>query len=92
MLHGQAAVDVEARHEVGFAGLGVLQALGDEGGATLGQQQELLHMLEGKAEDRNSVFYTRYITTIGHRLLTRLTRTQIKHAFRGLTRAGVYIK
>ena len=47
VLHGQPAVDVEARHEVGLAGLRVLQALRDEGRAPLGQQQELLDALRG---------------------------------------------
>ena len=47
MLHGQPAVDVEAGHEVGLAGLRVLQALRDEGGASLGQQQELFDVLCG---------------------------------------------
>lgn len=46
MLHGQTSVDVESRHEVGLAGLRVLQALSDEGGAAFGQQQELLYALE----------------------------------------------
>ena len=45
MLHGQPAVDVEAGHEVGLTGLRVLQALRDEGGAPLGQQQELFDAL-----------------------------------------------
>lgn len=45
MLHGQASVDVEPWHEVGLAGLRVLQALGDESRALLGQQQELLDVL-----------------------------------------------
>lgn len=48
MLHGQAPVDVEARHEAGLAGLGVFQALGDKGCATLGEQQELLNVLRGE--------------------------------------------
>ena len=47
VLHGQPAVDVEAGHEVGLAGLRVLQALRDEGGASLGQQQELFDVLCG---------------------------------------------
>lgn len=29
MLHGQAPVDVESRHEVGLAGLRVLETLGN---------------------------------------------------------------
>jgi len=45
VLHGQPAVDVEAGHEVGLAGLRVLQALRDEGGTPLGQQQELFDTL-----------------------------------------------
>lgn len=31
VLHGQTSVNVESRHEVWLAGLGVLQALSDEG-------------------------------------------------------------
>lgn len=45
MLHGQTSVDVESRHEVGLAGLRVLQALSDEGGAAFGEQQELFDVL-----------------------------------------------
>lgn len=45
MLHGQASVNVESRHEVGLAGLRVLQTLGNESCALLGQQQELLDVL-----------------------------------------------
>lgn len=29
VLHGQTPVDVESRHEIGLAGLRVLEALGD---------------------------------------------------------------
>ena len=47
MFHSQSAVDVEAGHEVGLTGLRVLQALGDEGRAALGQQQVLLYILGG---------------------------------------------
>lgn len=47
VLHGQTSVDVESRHEVRLAGLRVLQALSDEGGAAFGQQQELLYALDG---------------------------------------------
>lgn len=52
MLHGQASVDVKPGHDVGLAGLGVLQALCDEGRAPFGQQQELLYALEGAGEHR----------------------------------------
>lgn len=45
VLHGKVSVDVKAGQEVRLTGLRVLQALGDEGGATLGQQQELLYVL-----------------------------------------------
>lgn len=45
MLHSQASVNVEAWHEVGLARLRVLQTLGNESRAPLGQQQELLDML-----------------------------------------------
>lgn len=48
MFHGQASVDVKPGHDVGLAGLGVLQALRDEGRAPFGQQQELLYALEGR--------------------------------------------
>lgn len=50
MLHGQTSVDVESGHEVWLTGLGVLQALCDEGRAAFGQQQELLYALEGAKE------------------------------------------
>lgn len=46
VLHGKATVDVKAGHEVRLTSLRVLQALGDEGRATLGQQQELLYTLK----------------------------------------------
>lgn len=54
VLHGKATVDVKAGHEVRLTGLRVLQALGDEGRATLGQQQELLYTLQSstKFEER----------------------------------------
>lgn len=54
VLHGKATVDVKAGHEVRLTGLRVLQALGDEGRAALGQQQELLYALQGstKFEER----------------------------------------
>lgn len=45
MLHSQASVNIEPRHEIGLAGLRVLQTLGNESCAPLGQQQELLDML-----------------------------------------------
>lgn len=45
MLHSQASVNIEAWHEVGLARLRVLQTLGNESCAPLGQQQELLDML-----------------------------------------------
>lgn len=45
VLHSQASVNVEAWHEVGLARLRVLQTLGNESRAPLGQQQELLDML-----------------------------------------------
>lgn len=50
VLHGQASVDVELGHEVWLPGLGVLQALRDEGRAAFGQQQELFYALEGAKE------------------------------------------
>lgn len=45
MLHSQASINIEPRHEIGLAGLRVLQTLGNESCAPLGQQQELLDML-----------------------------------------------
>lgn len=45
MLHSQASVNVEAWHEVGLARLRILQTLGNESRAPLGQQQELLDVL-----------------------------------------------
>ena len=45
VLHSQASVNIEPRHEIGLAGLRVLQTLGNESCAPLGQQQELLDML-----------------------------------------------
>lgn len=45
VLHGQASVNVEPWHEVGLAGFRVLQTLGNESCALLGQQQELLDVL-----------------------------------------------
>ena len=47
VLHSQSAVDVETGHGGGTTGLRVLQALGDEGRAALGQQQVLLYTLGG---------------------------------------------
>lgn len=35
VLHGQAAVDIEAGHEAGFTGLRILQTLNNESRATL---------------------------------------------------------
>lgn len=54
VLHGKTTVDIKARHEVRLTGLRVLQALGDEGRAALGQQQELLYALQSstKVEER----------------------------------------
>lgn len=45
MLHSQAPVNIESWDEVGLAGLRVLQTLGNESCAPLGQQQELLDVL-----------------------------------------------
>lgn len=45
VLHSQASVNIKPWHEIGLAGLRVLQTLGNESCAPLGQQQELLDML-----------------------------------------------
>ncbi len=56
VLHGKATVDVKAGHEVRLTGLRVLQALGDEGRATLGQQQELLYALKSLRKQKKKEF------------------------------------
>lgn len=56
VLHGKATVDVKAGHEVRLTGLRVLQALGDERRATLGQQQELLYALNTSTKIKETKF------------------------------------
>lgn len=56
VLHSQTSVDVESGHKVWLTGLWVLQALGDEGWAAFGQQQELLYALEGAKQQHKFEF------------------------------------
>lgn len=65
VLHGQTAVNIEARHEVRLAGFRIFEALDDEGWAPLGQKQELLYTLESSKE-QVALFWRRKSLVIAH--------------------------
>lgn len=80
MLHSQASVNIEPWHEVGLAGLRVLQTLGNESCAPLGQQQELLDMLPtGMPKTLEVLSVTYFLLKLLHCQVSPLSRATAFH-------------